>query len=108
MPLWFAGDPAPQQLTAPCRKYSGRLHHPIEQAVYRVFFLENSRDWRAIGSATAVLASSITFRLISRSAVVSALRTDRGQTSKLSPRQKGRRNDPAKRGIARLDPICAS
>jgi hypothetical protein len=21
-----AGDPAPQQLTAPCRKYSGRLH----------------------------------------------------------------------------------
>ena len=35
MPLVFAGDPAPQQLTAPCRKYSGRLHHPIEQVVYR-------------------------------------------------------------------------
>lgn len=30
-----AGDPAPQQLTAPCRKYSGRLHPPNEQAVYR-------------------------------------------------------------------------
>ena len=30
-----AGDPAPQQLTAPCRKYSGRLHPPLEQAVYR-------------------------------------------------------------------------
>jgi len=30
-----AGDPAPQQLTAPCRKYSGRLHPPQEQAVYR-------------------------------------------------------------------------
>jgi hypothetical protein len=33
----FAGDPAPQQLTAPCRKYSGRLHHPIEQGTYRDF-----------------------------------------------------------------------
>ena len=30
-----AGDPAPQQLTAPCRKYSGRLHPPLEQVVYR-------------------------------------------------------------------------
>jgi hypothetical protein len=35
MPSVFASDPAPQQLTAPCRKYSGRLHHPIEQPVYR-------------------------------------------------------------------------
>jgi hypothetical protein len=35
MPLVFASDPAPQQLTAPCRKYSGRLHHPTEQPVYR-------------------------------------------------------------------------
>ena len=35
MPRCFAGDPAPQQLTAPCRKYSGRLHLPIEQPVYR-------------------------------------------------------------------------
>src|SRR5687767_10785051 len=35
MPPVFASDPAPQQLTAPCRKYSGRLHHPIEQPVYR-------------------------------------------------------------------------
>jgi hypothetical protein len=35
----FASDPAPQQLTAPCRKYSGRLHSPIEQAVYPAFFL---------------------------------------------------------------------
>ena len=26
MPPVFASDPAPQQLTAPCRKYSGRLH----------------------------------------------------------------------------------
>jgi hypothetical protein len=34
MPRCFAGDPAPQQLTAPCRKYSGRLRHPVEQAVY--------------------------------------------------------------------------
>jgi hypothetical protein len=31
----FAADPAPQQLTAPCRKYSGRLHHTIEQSMYR-------------------------------------------------------------------------
>jgi hypothetical protein len=23
-----SGDPAPQQLTAPCRKYSGRQHPP--------------------------------------------------------------------------------
>ena len=36
----FASDPAPQQLTAPCRKYSGRLHHPLEQVVYPVFFSE--------------------------------------------------------------------
>ena len=27
-PSVVAGDPAPQQLTAPCRKYSGRLHPP--------------------------------------------------------------------------------
>jgi hypothetical protein len=32
----FAGDPAPQQLTAPCRKYSGRLRPPVEQGTYRV------------------------------------------------------------------------
>ena len=38
MPLVFAGDPAPQQLTAPCRKYSGRQRHPIEQVAYRSFF----------------------------------------------------------------------
>ena len=38
-PMVFAGDPAPQQLTAPCRKYSGRLHLPIEQAVYPLVFL---------------------------------------------------------------------
>ena len=36
MPIVFAGDPAPQQLTAPCRKYSGRSHPPLEQAVYRL------------------------------------------------------------------------
>ena len=36
MPLVFAGDPAPQQLTAPCRKYQAALHHPIEQPVYRI------------------------------------------------------------------------
>ena len=39
MPCGFAGDLAPQQLTAPCRKYSGRLHPPIEQVVYRQDFL---------------------------------------------------------------------
>jgi hypothetical protein len=33
----FAGDPAPQQLTAPCRKYSGRLRHSLEQGTYRDF-----------------------------------------------------------------------
>jgi hypothetical protein len=43
MPVVIAGDPAPQQLTAPCRKYSGRLHPPIEQAVYRRFFLDFRR-----------------------------------------------------------------
>ena len=31
MPPVFAGDPAPQQLTAPCRKYSGRSRPGIEQ-----------------------------------------------------------------------------
>ena len=36
----FANDPAPQQLTAPCRKYTGRLHHPIEQGVYRWISLD--------------------------------------------------------------------
>ena len=35
-PFGCASDPAPQQLTAPCRKYSGRLHHSIEQPVYRL------------------------------------------------------------------------
>ena len=40
MPLVFASDPAPQQLTAPCRKYSGRLHSQLEQPVYRT----NRRD----------------------------------------------------------------
>jgi hypothetical protein len=39
-PLCFACDPAPQQLTAPCRKYSGRLRHPIEQSVYPTFSSE--------------------------------------------------------------------
>jgi len=33
MPPVFAGDPAPQQLTAPCRKYSGRLRPGVEQVV---------------------------------------------------------------------------
>ena len=37
MPLVFAGDPAPQQLTAPCRKYSGRSRPAVEQAVYPRF-----------------------------------------------------------------------
>src|SRR5436190_23493 len=37
-PTVFASDPAPQQLTAPCRKYSGRLRHPIEQRLYRRLF----------------------------------------------------------------------
>jgi hypothetical protein len=35
MPSGFAGDPAPQQLTAPCRKYQAALRHPVEQPVYR-------------------------------------------------------------------------
>src|SRR3954447_26201289 len=39
-PQRIAGDPAPQQLTAPCRKYSGRLHHSIEQGAYPLLFLE--------------------------------------------------------------------
>ena len=47
----FAGDPAPQQLTAPCRKYSGRLHLPIEQAVYP----PNSFSFRAVFVAGALL-----------------------------------------------------
>src|SRR5262245_3961918 len=38
-PTVIAGDPAPQQLTAPSRKYSGRLHHLIEQGAYPLFFL---------------------------------------------------------------------
>jgi carboxypeptidase family protein/TonB-dependent receptor-like protein len=33
-PRVIAGDPAPQQLTAPCRKYTGRLRHPLEQGAY--------------------------------------------------------------------------
>jgi hypothetical protein len=43
MPSGFAGDPAPQQLTAPCRKYSGRLHPPLEQVMYRSIFLRFAR-----------------------------------------------------------------
>ena len=39
----FAGDPAPQQLTAPCRKYSGRLRAPVEQVVYPRISLGFSR-----------------------------------------------------------------
>jgi hypothetical protein len=42
MPSGFAGDPAPQQLTAPCRKYSGRLHPPLEQVMYRSISLKFS------------------------------------------------------------------
>lgn len=42
-PTVLRSDPAPQQLTAPCRKYSGRPHHPIEQGAYPLFFLEFSR-----------------------------------------------------------------
>src|SRR5262245_11396119 len=34
MPYGFTSDPAPQQLTAPCRKCSGRQRHPIEQGAY--------------------------------------------------------------------------
>jgi hypothetical protein len=47
---WFASDPAPQQLTAPCRKYSGRLHSPLEQAVYPPFFLTFSGFQRLPGT----------------------------------------------------------
>jgi hypothetical protein len=35
-----AGDPAPQQLTAPCRKYTGRQRGTGEQATYRRFSKE--------------------------------------------------------------------
>ena len=38
MPCGCADDLAPQQLTAPCRKYSSRLHPSIEQVVYRTFY----------------------------------------------------------------------
>ena len=38
-PTDLQDDPAPQQLTAPCRKYSGRLHHSIEQGAYPLVFL---------------------------------------------------------------------
>ena len=52
MPLRLvAGDPAPQQLTAPCRKYSGRLHPPIEQAVYRSVSLHLWQFWRQFRGA---------------------------------------------------------
>ena len=37
VPHGFADGPAPQQLTAPCRKYTDRQHHPIEQGTYRCF-----------------------------------------------------------------------
>jgi len=47
-PQRIAGDPAPQQLTAPCRKYSGRLHHSIEQGAYPLVFLA---VWRIVRAA---------------------------------------------------------
>jgi hypothetical protein len=47
----IAGDPAPQQLTAPCRKYSGRLHHSIEQAAYPMISLDfplfSAKTWKS-------------------------------------------------------------
>src|SRR5215203_590297 len=52
MPLGLASDPAPQQLTAPCRKYSGRLHHSIEQVVYRLHIRHFLRIRRAGLSAS--------------------------------------------------------
>ncbi len=64
MPLrLFAGDPAPQQLTAPCRKYSGRLHPPIEQVVYRsisqclygIYLAKCCRSGNEIGSPITFL-----------------------------------------------------
>jgi hypothetical protein len=58
MPLVFAGDPAPQQLTAPCRKYSGRLHPGIEQVVclpvpggFPAVFIEFSAHRRRLAPA---------------------------------------------------------
>jgi hypothetical protein len=50
MPSGFAGDPAPQQLTAPCRKYSGRLHPPLEQAMYRSISLRFSLVASTVGA----------------------------------------------------------
>jgi hypothetical protein len=59
MPLVFAGDPAPQQLTAPCRKYSGRLHPSIEQVVcpivlgrFTAVFIEFSGTRRRLAPAS--------------------------------------------------------
>ena len=47
VPHGFANDPAPQQLTAPCRKYSGRSRHSMEQGAYPLIFPANSRIVRS-------------------------------------------------------------
>jgi hypothetical protein len=67
MPLDFAGDPAPQQLTAPCRKYSGRSRPSTEQASYRDVFkhLRGSlanRAYEIVTSITILIWSASLFR----------------------------------------------
>src|SRR5262245_27743964 len=77
MPLVFAGDPAPQQLTAPCRKYSGRSHPPIEQAPYRRFFKylqapASARAHRIVSPITVLIRLAISGRR-SREGLMTAL-----------------------------------
>jgi TonB dependent receptor-like, beta-barrel/CarboxypepD_reg-like domain/TonB-dependent Receptor Plug Domain len=77
MPPVFAGDPAPQQLTAPCRKYSGRSHPPLEQALYRLFFkhlrAQTASTLNRIVSAITVLVAPISARRAARLRLIAAL-----------------------------------
>jgi hypothetical protein len=62
MPIVFAGDPAPQQLTAPCRKYSGRSHPPIEQAVCRQFIKHLELVDRSFANRFVAAITDLTIR----------------------------------------------
>ena len=71
MPPVFAGDPAPQQLTAPCRKYSGRLRPGIEQVVcpmvlprFLCGFPRLSRHEPAAGALKRHTDHSFVFRVV--------------------------------------------
>src|SRR5262245_32404411 len=72
MPPVFAGDPAPQQLTAPCRKYSGRLHPGIEQVVCPIVSRLFSTVFRPLFAASHILALDSVTRITKLKVAVSS------------------------------------